>query len=127
MIVLDTLEEAKKIGGEKLVLEARIKKTKRGRFELRIEVIETGDELTGSVFIYKENQVKYIVRDTETKNSNVFYVEPNSGEISSEIFEQEFDTFEEALEQMFKILNEVEEKRKRIRETRKEYHKFIVI
>jgi len=126
MIITDNIKEVD-LKKERLVLKADINRRRDGKYELKIETVEATDGLTTSVFIYKSNQVKYVVRDVKRENSNIFYIESAGNEVTSEIYEEEFSTFEEAYEKLIEILSEVEKNRNLVRDAKREYHKFIVI
>ena len=107
-----------------IMLECLIKRIEDGKYKLLIRVYETTDAVTGKIFIKREE--KYLVREVKTIDSNTFYDDNIEG-ITTEKYEEYFNSYEEAYEKLMEILNKIEENRKKVREGKKEYYKWVVI
>jgi len=131
MKMFDNEDEAKNYLQEKkgILLECLIKRIENGKYKLLIRVYETSDGLTGSIFINDYREEKYLVREVKTAGSNAFYDDniDNIDRVAGERYEEYFNSYEEAYEKLMEILNEIEENRKKVREAKKEYYKWVVI
>jgi hypothetical protein len=128
MIIIDDLKERENLENkENILLKVNINRKLDGKYEAFVQVREVSDGLTSFVFIEKENEGKYFVRDVKTVGTNTFYVEPGEGEESTTVYARDYDSYEQALEDIMKVLTEVEEKRKKVREAKKQYQKWVII
>jgi hypothetical protein len=133
MIIFDNKEEALKRfhdGMTKgILLETLIERLENGKYKLLIRVYETSDKLTSSIFVNEISEDKYLIREVKTVGSNVFYDDniDNINRVATEKYEEYFDSFEEAYDKLIKLLKKIEENRKKVREAKKEYYKWVVI
>ena len=131
MIIIDDLKEREKLENkENILLKVNINRKLNGKYEAFVQVREVSDGLTSFVFIKKEKEneeEEYFVRDVKTVDSNSFYADVEPGEEETTVYTRDYDSYEQALQDVIKVLSEVEEKRKKVREAKKQYDKWVII